>query len=98
MAAVLIKAMIGMIQNVLKKYPKTFFIICLLVVTAVLDTAMARIFWKRLATHPEYYVEGLRCADPFFNEEGNRLIAREFLKWYKSDANDERPKRSLKRK
>lgn len=56
-----------MLMNITNKYPRTFYIVYLVMITLVIDFVMAHIFWQRLAENRQYYVRGLRCQDPYFH-------------------------------
>lgn len=49
------------------KRHKIHYILYVLVVTIIIDVAMAQLFWERLATHPEYFAVGFRLEDSYFH-------------------------------
>jgi len=65
---------LDMFRRMTNNSPGIFYGIYLLAAILVIDAALAKIFWKRLSTHPAYFTIGVRRGDPFYHHSLERNV------------------------
>ncbi len=61
-------------MKIFRQHPALLYVIYVIAVLLVLDAAVAHMFWRRLATHEDYYDIEYRCDDPLFHQSLERNV------------------------